>query len=171
MLSNADLQNLIDRISQVGAASRQRRITLYQDFKIPKIEWELQNEKAVLDFVNTVTGNAGLSQTEKDQIAANITALLNPSSGTASVSQLEDQLIELQTKLNDGILRNINAQLAGYKSKIEQATNELSAAVAQLSDLNEIFGAIAIAVSLFSAMISAVADQFDPLIKAVSELT
>ncbi len=170
MSSNADLQNLIEKIRQVGAASRQRRVSLYQNFKIPKIEWELQDLKGVLDFVSNVADDAGLGQVEKNQIVADIKTRLSPDSGTLSVSQLEDELIDLQTELNALILQNINASLAGYKPKINQASDKLSTAITQIDNLNEIFGAIAIAVSLFSAMISVVSGQFDSLIKVVSKL-
>lgn len=170
MATNAELQNPIEFIRQVGEASRSKRTQLFQSFKIRKIEWELNDLQALLDYISSVADNAGLSTFEKGQVILNLKNLLNQSPSTPTVAWLEDKLLDLQDDLNLGILDNIIADINNYKPKIETASKQLQEAIDQLNDLSNTFGAIAVAVNLFSSLISAFSGNFSSLIGIVSKL-
>jgi uncharacterized protein YpuA (DUF1002 family) len=170
MATVAQLNDLIEAIRKVGAASRQRRQKLFTAFKIPKIQWELTDEHAVLQYIEETADRAGLDTAKKNQLVNDVKNLLAQSPAPPTVNWLEDQLIDLQAKINSDIADQIKAGISDYKTKVDSATQELQTAIDKLDDLNKIFGAIAIAVNLFAAMISVAAGKFDPLVKAVSKL-
>jgi hypothetical protein len=68
MATDAELQNLIELIRKVGEASRRKRVQLFQDFTIRKIEWELNDFQALLDYISSVADNAGLSSFGKERV-------------------------------------------------------------------------------------------------------
>lgn len=170
MATDAELQNLIELIRKVGEASRRKRVQLFQDFKIRKIEWELNDFQALLNYISSVADHAGLLSFEKERVLLNLKNLLNQSPGTPSVAWLEDKLLDLQDELNFEILDNIIARISEYKPKIETASGQLQEAINDLNDLSKAFGAIAVAVNLFAALISASSGNFSSLIGVVSKL-
>jgi chromosome segregation ATPase len=167
MATNQDLQDLIENIRKVGKASRKERSKLFDEFEIPKIEWELEDPQAIINYISRVADEAGLSPDEKNEVIENLANLLDEIN---SVEELEFKLITIRDELNLDILDNIIAEISDYKPKIENATTELEEAIDRLNNLSKVFGTIAIAVNLFTALISASSGSFGSLIKIVAEL-
>lgn len=86
------------------------------------------------------------------------------------MEELEFKLIAIRDKLNLILLDNIIAKISDYKPKIENATTELQEAIDKLNNLSKVFGTIAIAVNLFTALISASSGNFGGLIKIVAKI-
>lgn len=167
MATNQDLQDLIENIRKVGKASRRERSKLFDEFEIPKIEWELEDRQAIINYISRVADEAGLSEDERNEIIKNLTDLLDEFD---SVEKLEFKLIALRDELNLDVLDKIIAEIADYKPKIENATTELQEAIDRLNNLSKVFGTIAIAVNLFTALISASSGNFGGLVKIVAEI-
>jgi hypothetical protein len=167
MATIQELQDLIDTIRKVGKASRQKRRKLFDEFEIPKIEWELEDSPAIINYISRVADDAGLSPSEKKEVIDNLTNLLGE---IKSVEELEFKLIKIRGELNLSILDNIIAEISDYKPKIKNATTELQEAIDKLNNLSKVFGTIAIAVNLFTALITASSGNFSSLIKIVAEL-
>ncbi len=167
MATTQELQDLIDTIRKVGKASRRKRSQLFDDFQIAKREWELENPEAIINYISRVADDAGLSPDEKSEILENLANLLDE---IKSVEELEFKLLAIRDDLNLAILDNIIAEISDYKPKIENATTELVEAIDKLNKLSKVFGTIAIAVNLFTALISASSGNFGGLIKIVAEL-
>ncbi|WP_250124932.1 hypothetical protein [Chroococcidiopsis sp. CCMEE 29] len=167
MATNQDLQDLIETIRKVGKASRQKRSKLFREFQIAKIEWELEDKQAIIGYISRVADDADLSLSEKNKVIQNLENLLDEIN---SVEELEFKLIAIRDKLNLILLDNIIAKISDYKPKIENATTELQEAIDKLNNLSKVFGTIAIAVNLFTALISASSGNFGGLIKIVAKI-
>lgn len=167
MATNQELQDLIKIIRKVGKASRRKRSKLFEEFEIEKIEWELEDPQAIINYISRVADDAGLSQDQKNEVIENLENLLDEIN---SVQELEYKLLAIRDDLNLGILENILDEISDYKPKIKNATTELQEAIDKLNNLSKIFGAIAITVNLFTALTQASSGNFGSLIKIVTKI-
>lgn len=168
MTTNQERQELIETISKVGKASEKKRRKLWQESKIENRAWELEDPQIIKDYISRVADDADLPPNEKNKVIENLANLLDE---IENVEELEYKLLAIRDKLNREILDNILAEISDYKPKIKNATTELEEAIDRLNELSEVFGTIAIAFNLFTALIETSSGNFNSLIKIVEKLS
>lgn len=170
MVTPQQLTSLIDIVKKIEDTSFNKRHALYSANLIPKIEWELNNENEMYNYVKAVTTKAGLGVVERSEVEQDVKDLLAKNSfARPTVRQLESELRDLRAQLNNALAASIITSISGYKIKIIDANDDLTVALQKLNNLNESFGAIAIAVNLVAAMVSVATGKFDLMVKVLSE--
>jgi hypothetical protein len=169
MTRTGEAQEIFHAIDTLRDKIRLRRATLAMSGQIEP-EWPLGDESQAINFISERANKAGLTTTQKAQVMNSLRQTLHHSGSPITVAILENQLLDLQSQINDDILNDIMANLNISGAKIKSATNELKIAIDKLNDLNKIFGTISLAINFVAALLGVGVGNFNPLLSIISKL-